>query len=125
MSYNKIAKKREILKYAGALAILQILSLPVFTLAAPPVGAPYVSIPTSGKVNIDTILGKIGNYFFGIVIVACVFMVLWAAFDIATAGDNSIKVEGAKKRIIYALVGLIVAALAGAIVGLVRNIVGA
>ena len=109
----------------AAFAMLQIILLPTLALAAPPVGTPYVSVPTSGTVHIDTILGKIAAYFFGIVIASCVFMVLWGAFDIATAGDNSLKVGGAKKRIIYAMIGLIIAAMSSAIIGLVRFIAGA
>jgi len=48
---------------------------------------PYVEVPTN--VSITGMLGRIRGYFFGAIIAACVFMVLWGAFDLVTsAGDE-------------------------------------
>ncbi|MCU0653434.1 MAG: hypothetical protein MUD10_04205 [Candidatus Pacebacteria bacterium] len=92
-----------------------------FLAAAQPSGVPYMSVNTS--LNIGLMLGKIRNYFFGAVIAACVFMALWAALDIVTAGDDENKIAGAKKRLKYAVMGLIVAAMSSALVSLLLSIV--
>jgi hypothetical protein len=120
MIQKKISKKSGFLKKVGALAMLQILALP--ELVSAQAGMPKVNIPTN--VNIDKMAGKIGAYFFGAVLMACVFMVLWAALDLATAGGDENKVTGAKQRIKYAIIGLIVASLSVAIVSLVRTAIG-
>jgi hypothetical protein len=69
-------------------------------------------------------LGKVQGYLFGAVIAACVFMVLWGGFDLATSGGDETKVTKAKNRILYASIGLVVAALSMGIVSLVMSIAG-
>ena len=73
-------------------------------------------------VNLDTVLQNVRNLFFGVVIVACVFMILWAAFNYVTSGGDEKKTETAKKTITYAVVGLIIAALANTIVSIVAGL---
>ena len=119
----KLAKTKKSFEIICAIAILQILSLPQLILAqaTPPAGVSVLSVSV-GNVDINTMLMKIRNYFFGIVIVACVFMVLWGAYDIVTGSGDEKKITDAKRKIFYALIGLIVAAMASVIVGLVRSI---
>jgi hypothetical protein len=115
---------RNFFKTAKILALVQIAALPMVALADAAVdnNVPRVTVPTN--INISKMLANIAAYFFGAVIAACVFMVLWGAFDIATGGDNSDKVTNGKKKILYAMIGLIIAAMSSAIVGLVRTVAG-
>lgn len=83
---------------------------------------PDVEVPTD--LNIGAMLGKVQSYLFGAVIAACVFMVLWGGFDLATSGGDETKVTKAKNRILYASIGLVVAALSMGIVSLVMSIAG-
>ena len=115
---QKIKSAKRPLEISAALLTAAILSLPSKILAD--VSVPSVKVPTD--LDVDEMLGKIRNYFFGIVIAACVFMILWGAFDIATAGDNENKLKGGKDRIKYALIGLLIAAMASVIVGIVMSI---
>jgi len=102
--------------FAAALSLPEkILAQPTFTTVSP---------PDPNNFNVDNMLGTIRNYFFGIVIITCVFMVLWGGFDLATSGGDETKVSNARKRILYATVGLVVAAMASVIVGLMRVVVG-
>jgi uncharacterized membrane protein len=119
MNQKKIAETKNFLEKAGAMAILQILALPAM-MSAQVNDVPSMNVPNN--ISINNMLGKISSYFFGIVIAACVFMVLWGAFDFATSGGDETKVSKAKKRILYAVIGLIVAAMASVIVGLVVNV---
>ena len=103
----------------GGLAVFQLLFFcPQVLLADNDV--PYVEVPTN--VSITGMLGKIRGYFFGAVIAACVFMVLWGGFDLATSGGDETKVKNAKNRIMYASIGLIVAALSMGIVSLIMSV---
>jgi len=105
----------------GGLAVLELLFLcPQVLLADNDV--PYVEVPTN--VSITGMLGRIRGYFFGAVIAACVFMVLWGAFDMTTSGGDEKKLTSAKNRIMYASIGLVVAALLMGIVSLIMSLVG-
>jgi uncharacterized protein YacL len=122
MFYNEFGKNVSYLRAGIFLVILEVLSLPVkiFAAGTKVTGMPTASLPTS--VNIDSMLGKIQKYFFGALIVACIFMIIWGAFDIATAGDNEEKVKSAKKRILYASVGVVIGGISSAIVSLLLSI---
>jgi len=104
----------------GALAVFQFLFFCPQVLLADDV--PYVEVPTN--VSITGMLGKIRGYFFGAIIAACVFMVLWGAFDMVTSGGDEKKLTDAKNRIMYASIGLVVAALSMGIVSLIMSIAG-
>jgi hypothetical protein len=122
MVKNKIKKIVNSLEIAATLAIAGISLLPAKILADDPVGLKRIDPADPTNFSVDKMLGKIQGYFFGIIVVACIFMILWGGLDIATAGDNEQKLEGAKKRIKYAIIGLIVAAMATAIVSLLMNV---
>lgn len=126
MVYNKIKKIIAQLQIFAVLAAINIFFLPekIFSATsgtAVTTGSISTQLPTS--LNLDKMLQKIRNYFFGIVIVACVFMILWAAFNMATAGEDEEKFKKAKKTILYALIGLVVAGMSAAIISIVEDIV--
>lgn len=82
-----------------------------------------VPVADPDSFDLDAMFQSIRNYFFGFIIITCVFMVLWGGFDLATSGGDETKVSNAKKRVLYATIGLVVAALASVIVSLVRAII--
>jgi hypothetical protein len=126
-------KKHINIKKTAILAIPALLLMPLLAMAIPLSNSSNPSVPTPTStftttnipdVNIDQILTNIGNYFFGFVIVACTFVILWAAFNMVTAGDDGTKVENSKKMLLWAFVGMALAASARAIVGVVQSIIG-
>jgi len=120
MIQKKIVGARNFLNKAGALALMQVLALPFMASAQ---NVPTVNVPTN--IDIGVMLGKISSYFFGIVIVTCVFMILWGAFDLAMSGGDEGKVTSAKQRIKYAAIGVILAAMSMSIVSVLRDLVQA
>lgn len=81
-------------------------------------GCPGTSVKKADTVIVtvlDSIIGILG-------LVAVIFVVVGGVKYMTSAGDPG-KVESAKKTIIYALIGLIVCALAFAIVNFVANAV--
>ncbi|UMX47785.1 MAG: pilin [Candidatus Nealsonbacteria bacterium DGGOD1a] len=76
------------------------------------------------EVNLEEVLINVRNLFFGAVIIASVFMILWGAFQYVTSSGDEKKTETAKKTITYAVIGLIVAGLAATIVSIATGLSG-
>jgi len=75
--------------------------------------------------SIVGVVGTIGKYVIGALVIVAVFYVLWAAYTFITAAGDTEKITSARNRIMYAGIGIIVALLAQGIVSLVLNIGGA
>ncbi|MBI2589011.1 hypothetical protein HYW35_02290 [Candidatus Saccharibacteria bacterium] len=69
-----------------------------------------------GTTKVNLLLQKIINIFSVIVGVVAVVMIIWGGFKYITSGGTSEKVTTAKNTILYALIGLIIVALAQIIV---------
>jgi len=118
MKHNKIARSKKILETVAVVSLAQMIS--AGTALAVPDSNISVEPPT---VSIYDVLTRVRNYFLGAVIITCVFMILWGAFNYTTSGGDEKKVETAKKTIYYAVIGLVVALLAMAIVNLTIGMV--
>ncbi len=64
------------------------------------------------------------NWLFGILLVAAVIFLIYAAFLFLTSGGDEEKTKKARQYIIYAVIALAVGILAQAIVALVANFLG-
>lgn len=53
----------------------------------------------------------------------CLGMLIWGAFNYMTSGGNKTKIEDARNRIIFAVVGLVLVSLSFAIAVIVQNLV--
>jgi hypothetical protein len=74
-----------------------------------------------GSSTLETIASRIVNLFSIIVGIAAVFMIVYGGFRYITSGGDSGRVGNAKNTLIYAIVGLIIVALAQVIVHFVLN----
>lgn len=74
--------------------------------------------------SIATLASKIVNIFSVIVGVVAVIMIIFGGFRYITSGGDSGKVGNAKNSLVYAIVGLIIVALAQLIVHFVLNQTG-
>ena len=70
----------------------------------------------TGTTDLSTIAGKIVNIFSIVVGIVAVIMIIYGGFKYITSGGDSGNVSGAKNTLIYAIVGLIIVALAQFIV---------
>jgi hypothetical protein len=75
----------------------------------------------SGESTLASIAKRIVNIFSLIVGIAAVIMIIVGGFRYITSGGDSNRVGGAKNTLIYAIVGLIIVALAQAIVHFVLS----
>jgi hypothetical protein len=71
--------------------------------------------------SIDTTISNIVNILSSLVGIAAVVMIIVGGFRYVTSGGDSNRVASAKNTIIYALIGLVIAALAQVIVRFVLN----
>jgi hypothetical protein len=86
------------------------------------VGATGADCATGGtQTDVNKLVATIINIFSWIVGVVAVIMVIFGGFRYITSGGDSNKVSSAKNTILYALIGLIIVALAQAIVIFVLN----
>jgi type IV secretory pathway VirB2 component (pilin) len=69
-----------------------------------------------GTSGLNGLLQKVVNIISGIVGVIAVIMIIWGGFKYITSGGDSNNVSGAKNTIIYAIIGLVIVALAQLIV---------
>jgi hypothetical protein len=76
---------------------------------------------SSGTIQINNIIHDIINIFSLVVGIVAVIMIIVGGFRYITSGGASDSVSGAKNTIIYAIIGLIVVALAQFIVQFVLN----
>lgn len=74
-----------------------------------------------GTQKIQTIVTTIVNIFSVIVGIVAVVMIIWGGFKYITSGGDSGNITGAKNTIIYAVIGLVVVALAQFIVQFVLD----
>jgi hypothetical protein len=73
----------------------------------------------TGRVN--TVIKNIVNIFTAIVGIVAVIMIIYGGFRYITSGGDSGNIQTAKSTVLYALVGLIIVALAQIIVRFVLN----
>lgn len=78
---------------------------------------------TEANGSIQTIATKVVNIFSLIVGIVAVIMIIYGGFRYITSGGDSGKVSSAKNSLIYAIVGLIIVAIAQLIVNVVLTTV--
>jgi ribulose 1,5-bisphosphate carboxylase large subunit-like protein len=98
-----------------------VLALPAVSLAAELTGANPINA-TGGQAvtELQGIINKIGNWALLLLGTLAAFYIILAAFTYVTARGDSKKVESARSEITYALVALVI----GAVAKLITSIVG-
>lgn len=81
-----------------------------------------VTAPVTTTGQIQQLMCNIIGWFFWFIIVLTVIMVLVAAFDYVTAGDDTEKTTRGRKRLTYAAVGVIIALLAFVFPGIISSL---
>lgn len=74
----------------------------------------------AGKLN--TTLETVANYVIGILVLVAVFYIIRAGYEFVTANGEAEKIDTARKSIMYAAIGIIIALLAK---GIVNFVIGA
>lgn len=77
---------------------------------------------SSGSIN--TVINNVVNWVLGLLLVVAVLYILWAAFLFLQSGGKEEDITKAKKYIQYAIIAIVVAALAKAIVEIIKALLG-
>ncbi|MDP1629694.1 MAG: hypothetical protein Q8L57_03680, partial [bacterium] len=85
----------------------------------------FAQLQTLTFANIKTILARLANWMFIVLLSVGVIIIIIAAFKYLTAGGDAAKVESAHKMLIYALVAVGIGILAKGFAFLVAELVGA
>jgi len=73
--------------------------------------------------TLDTVLGKIIDYFIGVSVSVAVIIVIYGAWKIMTASGDPKKFQEGQKTVLYAAIGLLVILLARGIIGALYGII--
>lgn len=106
-------------KLRNGLLAVSLLVLPILILAA--VQSPETPITSVDQV--ESLILKVRNWIFTIFLIVAVIFVVMAAFGYLTSGGDPAKVKTAQQQLIYAVVAIAVALIAGGIVAVVRNFI--
>lgn len=66
----------------------------------------------AGAGDVFRVLAKVGNYFFAFFMAASLFFIVWAAYLFVSGAGNPARLQEAKQRIVFAVIGIIIALLA-------------
>jgi Na+-driven multidrug efflux pump len=108
-------------KVAVGALLVSSAALPLAALAQNIGGFTPTSIANSDY-NVNTLIDTIISYVFGIILVVAVVLILYAAFLYLTSAGEEENIKKAKNYIIYAIIGIVIAFLARAIVGIVAGL---
>jgi len=86
----------------------------------------FLALPVIGLAQVETITAKIGkltDMLKAILYAIAVLFIVLAAFNFITAAGDPEKIKSARNYVVYALVGVIVAVLAGVLVEVIETTV--
>lgn len=112
---NKISKYTSYgLMAFVAMAFVAVATLPVDASAAPITWITPTNV--AGPTNLVQTIGNIINVIIGILALVAVVMIVYGGVRYTTSGGSADSIKAAKNIILYAIIGLVVAALAFAVV---------
>ncbi len=74
--------------------------------------------------KIVTIIDSVAGWFFAVFLALAVVFLIWAAFLYLTAAGSQEKVGNAKNALIYAIIAIVVALIAGGLTNIISSILG-
>jgi hypothetical protein len=94
------------------------------TIKAPDALKPFLGRGGNAASGISFFLNNLVVLIYTVAAVVFIFMILWGAFEMVTSGGEKEKVGEARKRITYAFIGIVLFAIAFAIISLVGTFTG-
>ena len=107
-----------------ALTALTMITLPLMGFAQEVPGLTAPQTPIRGISDINTVIVRIVNWVMGLFFVVAVLFIFYAAYLYLTAAGNPEQVSKAHNQLIYSIVAIAVALLAGSMRFIVANLLG-
>lgn len=111
-------------KLVAAASAISYLLLPVKALAASPSPDIIIKTPEVGFANLGDFVNNFLTLAFAVALLVVLIMLIWGAFEWITSGGDKEAVGKARNRIINALIGLAVLAVAFALARLAGQFTG-
>lgn len=102
-----------------------IATLMPVALAPRAFGIETPTAPITDPQGIVDIINTVAGWFFAVFLALAVVFLLWAAFQYLTAAGNQDRVDKAKNTLIYSVVAIVVALVAGGLVQVISGILDA
>ena len=100
---------------------------PALALAAPPITQP--TVPNATKANtlggISQIIADVVTWITGLFFVAAILFLFYAAYLYLSAGGDEEQLKKAKNQLIYSIIAIAIALLAGVVKNIVGDLLGA
>lgn len=94
------------------------------TISPPPAIKDFIGIDPTGAGGISKFLTNLVALIYSLATIVLIFMILWGAFDWMTSGGEKEKLESARNKIISAIIGIMLFAIAFAIIQLLGTFTG-
>ena len=94
------------------------------TIKAPVELLPFTSPDPTGRVGISMFLTNLVALIYSLAAVVLILMILWGAWDWLTSEGDKEKLESAKKKLINAIIGLMLFAVAFAVIQILGHFTG-
>lgn len=93
-------------------------------ISPPPAIEAFVNKNPTGSEGISSLLSNLIQLFYSLAAVVLIFMLLWGAYDWITSEGQKEKLESAKNKIINAIIGIILFAVAFAVIQVIGQFSG-
>jgi len=100
-----------------AFLLLSLMIVPVL------VSAQIAAEGPSEDVDIETVLDNVRNLVFGAFLFFAAIMLIWAGFSFVTAGGDASKASAAREKVLYAIIGIVVAVASAGLIQFVKELV--
>ncbi len=94
------------------------------TISPPPALQKFIGTDQTGAAGISKLLSNLVALIYSVAVIVLIFMLLWGAFDWITSEGEKEKVQSAQKKIINAIIGMILFAVAFAIIEVLGQFTG-
>lgn len=84
----------------------------------------FIGKDPTGAGGISTFLSNLIALIYSLAAIVLIFMLIWGAFQWMTSGGDKEKIEAARNRIIHAIIGLILFAIAFAVIQVLGQFTG-
>ncbi|MBI2018220.1 hypothetical protein HYS96_00800 [Candidatus Daviesbacteria bacterium] len=94
------------------------------SISPPPAIKDFIGSDPTGAGGISQFLSNLVTLIYGLAAIVLLFMILWGAFDWMTSGGEKEKLESARNKIISAIIGIMLFAVAFAIIQVLGQFTG-
>lgn len=94
------------------------------TISPPPAIKDFIGADTTGAAGISKFLSNLVTLIYSLAAIVLIFMLLWGAFEWIISGGDKEKLSSAQKKIINAIIGIVLLAVTFAVITVLGQFTG-